>query len=466
MNTDIDQLQSVVLEKLPVLNDIYRVHGQKTVYDHVQDWQGGPAFIKPVLAAVITEVVGELYGEVVAQEINKQLSITSFVSTIDHHGLLNHPFFINSNLIVSLRKDMTHVVCFPTAGVSLNNSSWPGCVLYHENNDLKRVSFFSDKEKQSVVLSKRSFSRLQYEQVLGIISKQKPELLEYISASGIDRMFEPQYFWQQASIASPLLWQMVFPSAPRIVYPPLEIVMGRLLVRLLETKEKLFTQIIEDSFTRGLLQSCFFGMRGAFDGERGSFLFWGVDEQARRIALHLEDGFLLGGGMRVPMTAASIIEGIRSARLYPGSLLCFILLLWGGITALGGFNQVNWLMGIQEKFVLFLKELEHHKTAREVSLAVTNNFAEGSLGFLKKDILFRAAGADIWLEKESSLYQKYIDLSHRMTVAQCIELSLSGMYRVIVPDSERIEKFERIEEHMIARQNGVTELVREILTTI
>lgn len=464
MDLDIQKLQSIVLEKQQVLNHIYSEYGQKTVYDYVQQWQKDTSSIKSIAVSVLAEVIGELYGKHVASEITTQLATSTIVSTIDHHGLLNHPFFINSNLIASLRQDQAYIICLPTAGVSLNNSSWPGCLLYHDNNVLKRASFFPDQNKKSTVLASPAYNKAQYEKIAFKILKEKPELGAFVALTGTEHVLNQKYFWQQASMVSPLLWQAAFPCAPKIVYPPLEIVMGRLLIRLLESGGSVFTVILNNYDSYKLIEKYFFGMRGAFDQAKGSFLFWGMNEQGERVRLTLHEGYLVGAGTRILLGTDSIIQALQSGQVYPTSLLCFMLLLWSGFTALGGFNQVSWLTEIKEKFVLFLKELEEEKVAEEVSLLVTNNFAESSLGFLKKDVLFRASGADVFLEKDSSLYERYTELSKRMTIAQSIELSLPDMYSVVVPESERIKALSRITEHMIAEQNGTSELMSEILT--
>src|SRR3990167_10155813 len=60
---------------------------------------------------------------------------SKFVSTCDHHGILCHPFFMNSALLRShpslKQKQIISLTC---GGISLSNSSYPQGIFFHDRN--------------------------------------------------------------------------------------------------------------------------------------------------------------------------------------------------------------------------------------------------------------------------------------------------------------------------------------------
>jgi hypothetical protein len=54
---------------------------------------------RPELFAVVQKLLSQRLSARVADEVVEQLKKYPLVSTADHHGPINNPFFVNSNII-------------------------------------------------------------------------------------------------------------------------------------------------------------------------------------------------------------------------------------------------------------------------------------------------------------------------------------------------------------------------------
>ncbi len=102
-NKLVNELKTAVFSKREVLEQIYNKFGRLTLSEYVQKWQESQNIVSKELLEVLKECYAEIYGTEIAEQVSEQIKNTSLVSTVDHHGFLNHPFFLNSNLIFSLR---------------------------------------------------------------------------------------------------------------------------------------------------------------------------------------------------------------------------------------------------------------------------------------------------------------------------------------------------------------------------
>jgi hypothetical protein len=97
-------LEQAIYDRRPVLGDIMTKHGQKNLYAYTLDFldvNSNPtldvrrgAFLDIVHDALVPKL-----GTIVADEVRAQLHRKPLVSTIDHHGIIDHPFFVNANIV-------------------------------------------------------------------------------------------------------------------------------------------------------------------------------------------------------------------------------------------------------------------------------------------------------------------------------------------------------------------------------
>lgn len=481
------KLKDEVLGKQAALRRVYQCSGHNSLFAYANNWRVNGTKIPDSILGIAARLWQKIYPKEVARAAALQLQNHSLVSTIDHHGILNHPFFINSNLIFSLRPDQEYLICLSTAGISLNNSSWPASLVLAEKNtgQLRRFSFFPDKQKTRVVLAAPALDQQRVQSVLDRVSKdkclaqqEKNQLCQAIGELLLNEdILRLPDFSSQASAVSAKLWQKTFPRAPKVLYLPVEDLVAQIIIEEIgKNSSHVLHSLLFTSPGHGLIEKYFQGSLGAFSSShKGSFLFWGINEQGRRVHLRRQ-GFRLrqdyGGQARnkdqglidTELLPESISEALAKKQLYPSSLVCFLVLLYYGFTCLGGFNQVNWLSDIKEKFVALLAELGDGRLAKTVAGVPTDNFAEGNLAFLRQgDKFVKATGVDILLAQDPQLYQKYLALARQLTVGESIESLLPEIYQVTTPANERKDNLLMLTDELIARRNGMEEKIKKLI---
>lgn len=469
------ELKAEVLGRQKILAKVCRQRQNSSVFDYANDWplSGG---IDKAAAEIIRNCLQGIYGTAVAGQAAEQLQTIPLVSTIDHHGILNHSFFVNSNLIFSLRKSLSFLICFSTAGVSLNNSSWPGCLVFTDSatGQLKRFSFFPDRQKTCTVLAAPALTEAGVNAVLARIGRdkilkpeQKEKLLGLVKETVMrQEVLSLPSFSGQASLISTGLWQKIFPQASGVVYLPVEDVVSRLITeKISRDKNHALYKLFFSPPGWQLVEKYFQGSLGAFSAfHKGSFLFWAVNDKGRRVHLHRQGQKLRDHDFAVELNPEAVSAALAKKDIYPTSLVCFLVLLYYRITCLGGFNQVNWLTDIKNKFVSLLGEMGEANLAKSIAGAVTDNFAEGNLAFLLRDNkLIKATGIDLFLSGDKQLFEKYRQLSRLMTVGESIESLLPEIYRVIIPERERKKGLLSLTGEEIVKNSGLEEKIRRVL---
>lgn len=457
-----------------MLAKIYSIYGAQTISRYTASWQSLPLELGNPFLHYLKKGVTRLYGQAVAKAMAEEFATSGLASTIDHHGLFGHPFFLNSNLIFAQRPDLRFLPVFSTAGVSLNNSSWPGCLVLTnpQTGKLVRISFYPDRYKTLAVYGLNKFGPSQVQKVLGQVHSlnflnfdQKTRLKVLLSNLFDNKtIIQAESFLDQASQYSTKLWKEIFPTAPRLIYLPLECLVSDILIN------EIFFQpghiLYQLFFTEPGWQSLdkhFYGVRGGYGAGRGSFLFWGLNTPARRFALSRRDSVLSGGsGYSVRLTPEEIAARLEARQLYPTSLVCFLVLLFYGVTCLGGFNQTTWLTEIKRRFLALLEELGASEAVARISKLTTDNFAESGLAFLPAaQGLFKASALDLYIY-QAEFYQ-YAKLAEHLTLAQSIESELPEIYRVVVPEPDRQPELSNITLAELGKVNGLENLIKPFL---
>ena len=463
------ELKAEVFAKQKILADIYNQHGSFSLFDYAGSWQVAKSSEEINLLAKEAEaLLLPIYGIKIALGVSKQLMVRPLVSTIDHHGILNHPYFINSNLIFSQKKDLNYLICLTTSGISLNNSSWPGCLLLTAKaGNLKRFSFFPDKIKTHSVFKTQSLNQTQVENVLGKISRdrelksQEKEKLQNLIFNLFSKkeIYELETFSAQASLLSARFWQELFPAAPKLIYLPVEELAAKIIIKIIAPNpDHILHKLL---FTRpglDLIEKYFAGSLGAFFvSHKGSFLFWGMDAKGGRLRLGREKY------LETTSSPEALAKALQVEQLYPTSLVCFLVLLYYQLTCLGGFNQVNWLTVVKQGFVKLLQEMGQLDLAKKITAVPTQNFAESNLAFLEKNgKIIKASGTDIYLSGKD-LYSKYQNLAKSLTLGEGLASLLPEIYRVITPASLRKSKLLKLTDEDIILSRGTGGEIRQAL---
>jgi hypothetical protein len=471
----LEKLAKIVFGKQKTLGQIYKVFGDKTVQEYVNSWQVGNSNTAGPFLKQFGLIAKRLYGQQVSEEAVSQLQAELLVSTIDHHGILGHPFFINSNTIFSIKKQK-YLICLPTAGVSLNNTtSWSGCLLATDQAGiLRRFSFFRDKQKTQTVLATKSFSEQDVlsvrQKIMGSafftdVQKQEGEML-CKSVFSQDVVFSFADFSSQAAVVSSCMWEKIFPKAGMLLYVPLEELVKAVLVNeIADNPTHILHRLLFTDEGWNILEKQYSGVSGAFTGiHKGSFLFWGVDEKGRRLHLKREGNVLVYEKYKIAGNAEEIVSALTTGILYPSSLVCFLVLLYYGVTALGGFNQVNWLTEIKNLFSNLLQSIGMEDESKRVQSVPSNNFAEGGLAFFRSQAgIIKASGLDLLFSPQQDRYAQFMELSRKLTLSESIECELPEIYKVITPREEWDTEALSVTEKGIMEENGMAKKIFSIV---
>jgi|GEM_PF-1346608 len=481
---NLTQLKKDIFSRQTILAEIYLQHGSKSILNYASSWPDPTGLVGSDAAEIIKDIAEAFIGKQEAEKMVFQIQKFPLVSTIDHHGIFGHPFFLNANLLFSLKSNLKFLPVFATSGVSLNNSSWPGCLILTDSDGRQvRLSFFHDGHKTKTVFGAVKIGQVEIERVLELTkqltflnSDQKEKLTQIIANVFMsDRVLRQKNFSDQACIISQMLWQEVFPLAPKLVYLPLEDIVSQIIIKdILSNPNHVLHRLFFTEQGWGLTEKYFKGLRGAFGSGRGSYLFWGVDKEGRRVSFIRQESGIKNRlpasslshrrwqagelSMEYQLTPENISQALNERKIYPTSLVCFLVMLHYNFNCLGGFNQTSWLGGIKEKFIELLKEIGEDILSVQISKVATDNFAETPLAFsFGNGLLSKPSLLDLYLNNVN--YQALQALAGKMTLAQSLETELPEIYRIVVPEKERIANLLAVTASQIAQNNGLTKVL-------
>ncbi|HYV33414.1 MAG TPA: hypothetical protein VE973_01010, partial [Candidatus Limnocylindria bacterium] len=424
----------------PVLEEIANKYEAVSLKDYVKNyWETAVQPPEKIFLSVLSRELAAVYGKDAAASRVAQLEKKPLVSTIDHHGIWNHPFFVNSDLIYSLNFEKNEApLVLATESVSLNNtSSWSGSLLWHNDNaKLMRKSFFPDRIKTLPVFSAPGISNSDLARFQNATQNRFKSLIEVLGVTS-----SAQNFSSQACQASSKFWQAVFPSAPKLSYFPLETLVSKYLLEIFKDEADILSKLILTAPGRKLWQENF--------SSEHTFMFWGIDSNGRRQALN-----------DLPKNKQELFELISQRKIYPSSPLCFSVLLKAGITCAGGFNQTTWLSQIKEKLIKLFSDLDSSNLMR-LSVIPTQNFAESSLAWLEHSVQYITPTAvDLFLTGKD-YYANYVKLAEALTFGQSLELSIPAIYEVVIPKTVRSDFNQAVCQEQIFKELNIAKLLKE-----
>lgn len=426
----ITTIENEVFKRRPILKDIVSESGNQNLLSYIRNWEAGSAVgADSLFLECFAHVTSEIYGPAVAAKAKEQLLRKLLVSTIDHHGVWNHPIFVNAAVMHSLHfSDDEFVITLPTESVSLNNtSSWSASFLLQENHAVHRYSIFPDRLKTLPVFSVPSFTL----EEVGRLESKSSSMQTLSEAAGLRKFVGQKSFSQQASMCTSELWHKVFPDAPRLLYLPLETIINDYIAAIAPDTTHVLHKILFTKEGQKLWKKYF--------GDEHSYMFWEIDLHGKRQKMQ---DFLF--------TPEQTIHALSKRKMYPTSPLCFVSLLYAGVTCVGGFTQTTWLTRVAENFIKLLEEIGETEKAHTVSQNRTKHFAEGALVLLShKNVWSRPSAGEILLEGGMT-YAHLRGVAERMSLGQSIRFNMSTIYKVVVPtQAQEVKNVDDIEQKLI-----------------
>lgn len=373
------EMKQVVFAEKPGFGKIIEAHGNETLFSYWQKNLISPNTLyadrHEKLSTGIAEIAKDRLGERGYALAIECLQANSFISTADHHHLLCHPFFVNSTLLQSLvhqSQGLKTVITLGCAGISLDNSSFPRGLFYHDERlTEERLRFFTLKHRRMPVYGLPAYEEknLQDEDLEKILERIyfRKEILERTK------------YRDQATIANYFAWKQIpGQEQTNLIYIDQESVAVKLLGSLLKT-ENVITKILTTPAGLDAFQNHFRDMTGSFttSGDKGTFLFWAI-KNGRRERL-IRDGkslIIKGGSLRIPLTPESLMQALSEETIYPSMALTLsILSFYYGLTLGGGFSQVEYLSQMKDAYIKVLRDIAETNEIKKVETVATNHFS-------------------------------------------------------------------------------------------
>lgn len=449
---DFLKLKKEVLEKTPYLRQTLEKKGDTTLLAYFEE---SLKFSNPVpserqeeLLQVVKEMIEKLINYEVADNAMKQLQKHYYASTADHHGPITHPFFVNSHLAQSFanKKNLLNTIfVFSCGGISLNNSSFPRGILFHnEKLEKKRLRFASLKNKHHPVFGFPAYTKSKLEIRLkheyATLPPEETKRLQPI----IDPLYQNEkvysYSWysDQISQTNYRLWKKI-PGQENVnlIYLEQENIAAQLLLTYHLKKETLITRLLTDESTLEAFELYFDGIQGAFSTteNRGTTLFWAI-HKGKRTQLKRKKNILesTDGSYQIELTPKSLTEALQKKELMPSMALSFIVLsFYHGLTCGGGFLQVNYATEMKEAYLRFLKKIDEETEQKLVSPIKTDYFC-GEFVFAtigNKNRTAHASSIDLMLYGNSNTATRLQELAEVCTLGEAIDMMMPQFYKIL-----------------------------------
>ncbi|MEK7623186.1 MAG: hypothetical protein AAB408_00760 [Patescibacteria group bacterium] len=469
-------LQQAVLSRKPILREILEKRGQKTLAEYSRDYidvnHGSylPERQNQLISAITYEVERTLGGDV-ARSVSGQLKKYFFVSTADHFGPICHPFFVNSNLMVSAGYPsdpdsvLRNIVVLSCSNISFDNSSFPRGLSFHtvapDGLRLEQLPFFPRSVRPCPVFNFRAFTAQSIQNIektladflrKGVVNKHVYERLSALISSVYSQrdVLEYAYFNDQVVKTNFALWKEFFngqkDELPNLVYVEQETLVANLLQAHHLSQDTIISRILFKDEYRTLVEKYFDGIMGGFTlaTKTGTYLFWALPPGRKYREQLWRQGNVLStsdGTYKVELTPESIAAALLAKEIFPSTLLSFLLLAFHyGLKLLGGFNQVNYLTFMKEAFIKLATDIGDMESVRRSELLQTKELIDApTVAFARgpKNELIPATGLDLYLYGNGETVPALRRTMLNLTLDDALEPLLPDIYRVVYPEPER-----------------------------
>lgn len=369
MKTARDALRAIIPDAL----ESFEAAGSLSLAGHAMSF-AAPHSARPALQdggdlidLACSEATG-LFSPRLAKALRLELEENFHALTANHHGVDFHPEFMQGTLLFAM--NCRHAVpLFSCGGVPGNNVAYPRGILMGRGEPGSfrptRLPVLPDKNRHILVSAQAAFDEAPVRTALAALPAKRLPALEEKAAARImrniylhPRVLAQSCFRNQASIMNGLLWEHI--AAPECGLPPLaaldmQYLSGRLIARDAALPHTLIHRLLmEPSLTAAVWEELD-GQRACWerDGmgriQRGTFLFWGVDEKGRALALAPSPDFrelvaVRRPEWRVALEPDALRGGLEHLRLLPSLFLFFVAVsVARGLRCAGGVFQCGYL---------------------------------------------------------------------------------------------------------------------------
>lgn len=448
------EVKKIVFDHKPKLLEVLERYGNMSVFDYFKTISStnSPAiqterqneFLK-----VIQDKVMGLCNKDIADDVIKELKEHYFISTAEHHGVVCHPFFLNSTLcrfLTQREQEKTSVLSLTCGSISLNNSSFPRGLLLHDKSlKEERLHFFNGEKKHTPVfglqayLNDQKLIMLERIAAMNLLEETKHKLKEIINEIVFSPLvLEQKYFSDQISLINQAFWKLLpGHKEMNLIHIEQEELVRQLLLRYHLTHSSIVFNLLFSPSLVELFTTYFDGITGAFFSQtkRGSVLFWGINDGVR-ISLWYRDNSLVSedGTMNIALEPEIIYECLENKTIMPTMALSFIILsFYYGLTCGGGFSQINYLGDMKHAYLKFLEEAGYTEEQELVRSIETDIFCgEFVLATIaSKEDHCPAFSLDVALSHADDLNNNLLNLSKETRLETVIDSMMPEYYKII-----------------------------------
>ncbi len=375
---------------------------------------------------------------------------------VDHHGILNHPILIATNVIANYYKlfnSESIIIVFSAAGVPPNN-------FFHRKGftlNNKRIAIFSSKNAHKIVhfIPKINFSfikKLNDSEKIKDFNNDEIKFLEKIenNINSIDYSTSKNYS-DQITLINYNMWPLFFEKSLReklanLIYISQEELVIEELLRffLIDKNNFIYKVLFDKNMLKKTLES-FDGITGCWDmqNQKGTHFFWMKNEKGIAVSLYYKEGFLVPindkhSNIKIELIPEKIIDALKKEIIYPGLFLIFgILTFYAGVKPLTGYGSMNYLFNMQKKWIKLLENNGFKEESVEIKNFSIKGFIGGPIITYKRynDNLSEQYFFDIVFDK--GLTKFYIDNIGKLKFKELLKPALIDIYNSYTPLKKR-----------------------------
>ncbi len=385
---DLAHMKEEVFRLRPAFRDVVEVWKERSWLEYYsQDFKSLTTPSKDLVAALEEEVKLTCIDTSLAKRAVDLLSEKKWVSTADHQGLLNHPYFYGSNCAQYLAhpEGKLHMT-LSFGNVSLGNDSFPrGFYFHNKMGELERFFFKSlqDRSAPISVLSmtpreifKREYYRMQN---ISLTSDSKERLFTFLnSLLETDSVWEEGTYSRQLTRMNEVLWKQFFKNEDEaLVYLEAERVVMRLLLEKHFIEQTSIHTLLFNSDWREQYIELFEGIQGAHKEDSGTQFFWYIDPASRiRRSLWIQNNTLATkeNDVVIPLTPSVLQENLLEGKLVIGTALTLLSLTTEQLTCGGGVSQLTYLAQMRESWNVLLTRMGQEKEVETYTNILAGEF--------------------------------------------------------------------------------------------
>lgn len=492
----IEKLEEKVFAKRPILRDILKENGDKTLRAYAKTYYRAPSYpIDPTrkneFLAGFKQEVASIFGEEIAESAAKQMDKSYHVANTEHHGAIGTDRQLNNSLITSLPflqtpdPDFPNNIIIACSNISFNNWTFPRGFMFHtySNKGLSdgHLSFFGHTVDAYPVINYKGYNADSLKNMRKLLytmwnerfiwKREYKKLVTLIDEVFADKSVLAQTtYTNQAAKFNYLLWERIGKvlnkPLQRLLFVEQEQLANRLLLNYHLEQDTTIHKILFDPAYLDLITKYFDGILCGFSESKqyGTFHFWALPPGKKyRTQLWRKGNKLVSpdGSYEVALTPTAIRSAIEKNELIPSTLLCFILFcFYYGVRQIGGPNQTTYLTQMKQAYISFLEELGDVESVALCKDIPTTDIVPGNpavLAFLKghQGELIPATPLDLYLYGTPETIATITSVSNTITLGESVKRTLPVWYKRCYTEEEREKELSEIKAPAIDNAIGL-----------